>query len=156
MPGSRQLLLTSVFTLAMACSSDNAGSDNGKAKVLTAIVNGAAFSATTVSAGYLDGNLTVGGFTGLKNLSINATNLTGPGTYSFNVGNQWSALAEWIDGDVGSFSSGYGGVGTLTLTTATLSRVTGTFSFTAYTSAGTGAGKPVVTVLSGVIDVTSP
>jgi hypothetical protein len=54
------------------------------------------------------------------------------------------------------FSSGYGGTGTVTITTARLGRITGTFTFTAYTSAGTGLGKPVVTVLNGVFDISSP
>jgi hypothetical protein len=88
-------------------------------------------------------------------LQISAINLTGPGTYSLNVGNPNSGLAMVGDG-TGQFSSGFGGTGTLVVTTAVLGHVKGTFTFTAYTSAGTGAGKPVVTVTNGVFDLTNP
>jgi hypothetical protein len=73
------------------------------------------------------------------------------------MGNQWNALAQIIDGSVGQLSTGYsGGVGTLVLTTASLSRITGTFNFVAYTAAGATLGAPVVTVTNGTFDVTIP
>lgn len=147
-------------TLATAaCSSntdDNGGNNNGTTHTLTATINGTAFVGTTVSGAYFNGNLTIGGVNGNRSLHINATNLAGTGTYSLNTGNPNSALGEIIDGDLGQFSSGSGGVGTMTLTAASLTRVTGTFSFTAYTSAGTGLGKPVMTVTNGAFDITSP
>jgi hypothetical protein len=83
-----------------------------------------------------------------------SNNITGPGTYPLNMGNANSALAQIIDGSVGTYSTGYlGGAGTITLTAATLGRITGTFAFTAYTVAGTGAGQPVVTVQNGSFDI---
>jgi hypothetical protein len=135
---------------------NNNGNNNGSVRTLTATINGTPFVGTTVSGGYLSGNLTIAGVNGNRSLHINATNLTGTGTYSLNNGNANSALGEVVDADLGQFSSGYGGVGTMTLTAASLTRVTGTFSFTAYTSAGTGLGKPVMTVTSGVFDISSP
>jgi hypothetical protein len=153
-------ILTIVALAAMGCGgSDSTGGDNnnnGHVRTLTATINGTAFVGTTVSGAYLDGSLTVAGVNGNRSLHINATNLTGTGTYSLNTGNPNSALGEIVDGDLGQFSSGSGGVGTMTLTAASLSRVTGTFSFTAYTSAGTGLGKPVMTVINGVFDISSP
>jgi hypothetical protein len=145
-----------------ACSGDgyggpnNNGNNNGTAKVLTATINGTAFAATSVTAAFLNGNLAIAGVSGGRSIQLNAVNVSGPGTISLNLGNQWSALGQHIDGSVGQFSTGYGGTGSLTLTTATLSRVTGTFTFTAYTSAGGGLGKPVITVLNGLFDITSP
>jgi hypothetical protein len=62
-----------------------------------------------------------------------------------------------VDATLGTFSTGYlGGSGTVTLTTATLSRITGTFSFIAYTGAGTGLGSAVITVQNGTFDISNP
>jgi hypothetical protein len=68
----------------------------------------------------------------------------------------YSALAQVISGTTGQFSTGFDGTGTLTLTTAVLGHIKGQFTFTAYTDAGGGLGKPVVTVLNGVFDITAP
>ena len=159
----RPLSRLSILALtAIACggaSTDPGGggtTTGGSAKVLTATINGVAFSATIVSGGYLNGLLTINGVNGLKTITINAGNVSGPSTISLNMGNAWSATGDVIDGNSGHFSSGIGGTGSLTLTTATLGRITGTFTFTGYTSAGTGASKPVVTVLNGVFDITNP
>ena len=127
----------------------------GTVKVLTGSFNGTAFSATTLSGGYLNGSLTINGYDAQRTLTISAINIAGPGTITFGIGNQWSALAQSID-NRGHFSTGFGGTGTLTLTTATLFRVTGTFTFTAYTVNGGGLGQPVITVLNGTFDISNP
>lgn len=124
-------------------------------KVLTASVNGTAFSATTLSGAYLNGSLTINGYDAQRTLTISAINIAGPGTITLGQGNQWSALAQSID-NRGHFSTGFGGTGTLTLTTATLFRITGTFTFTAYTVNGGGLGQPVITVLNGSFDISNP
>ncbi len=151
------LIFAAGATVCGGSSTDPGGNGGtGSAKVLTATINGQAFTGVTVNAAYLNGSLTINGVNASRSISINAINVTGPGTIALGIGNPWSALAGVVDGNLGIFSSGYGGTGTVTLTTATLGRVTGTFTFTGYTSAGTGAGKPVVTVLNGVFDITNP
>jgi len=157
---NQRLIIAAVCAMAAGCGGTKATEgptgSNTSAKVLTASVNGTAFAATTVSGGFLNGSLTIAGVNGLRSLNIAAINLSGPGTYSLNMGNPNSALAMFGDGNTGQFSTGYGGTGSLTLTTATLGHIKGTFTFTAYTSAGGGLGKPVVTVLDGVFDITIP
>jgi len=165
------VLVTLAAFAVLACGgggpTDPAGSNNnggngsnnnggGSSRVLSASVNGAAFTGVTVSGTYLNGNLTVAGSNGGRTLHIAAVNVAGPGTITFGIGNQWNALGQIIDNTAGQFSTGYGGVGTLTLTTATLFRIKGTFSFTAYTAAGTGQGNPVMTVQNGSFDISVP
>jgi hypothetical protein len=146
--------------LAVGCgggstSPDDGNSNTNGAKVLTATINGTSFTATTVTSAYLGGNFTIVGNDGTRSLQIAAINLTGPGTYSLNFPNPYSALGMIVDG-TGQFSTAGGGTGSFVLTTAVLGHVKGTFTFTAYTSAGTGLGKPVVTVTNGVFDLTNP
>lgn len=150
------LAIAALTTVGCGGGGTTTNNNNNSARTLTATINGTAFVGTTVSGTYYNGNLTVAGVNGNRSVHINATNLAGTGTYSFGIGNPNSALGEVIDADLGQFSSGYGGVGTMTLTAASLTRVTGTFSFTAYTSAGTGLGKPVMTVINGVFDISVP
>ena len=128
----------------------------GNVKVVTATINGAPFTATTVVGAYLGGGLTITGQNAQRTITISAINVAGPGTITFGIGNQWSALAQSIDGTQGTFSTGFGGTGSLILTTATLFRITGTFTFTAYTMAGGGLGQPVITVLNGTFDISNP
>jgi hypothetical protein len=154
--------LRAVFACAsiLACGGGSTGpADDASttgSKVITATINGAPFVATTISAGYIGGTVSINGTNSTHTLSIAAINLTGPGTYALNVGNPNSALAQVQDPATNQFSTGFGGTGTLTLTIATIQHVKGTFTFTAYTVAGGGLGKPVVTVQNGVVDVTSP
>jgi hypothetical protein len=161
MTGNQKLLITVAAALAIGCGGSSTGPDgtggpNTNAKVLTATINGSPFTATTLVGAYLGGSLTINGFNSVRSLNISAINLNGPGTYSLGLGNPNSALAQVADGTTGQFSTGYGGTGTLTLTIATLGHIKGQFTFTAYTSAGGGLGKPVVTVLDGVFDITTP
>jgi hypothetical protein len=131
----------------------------GSVKVFTATINGAQCSgaAGEIVGAYLGGNLTITAGCGQRSFSISALNLNAPSTITFGQGNQWSALAQVITGGAqGTYSTGFGGTGTLTLTTATLFRITGTFSFTAYTVAGGGLGQPVVTVQNGTFDISNP
>jgi hypothetical protein len=130
----------------------------GSVKVFAATINGAPFSGQTVVGAFLNGaGLTITANNGQgRSITISAINVPGPGTINFGLGNQWSALAQMIDNTQGTFSTGFGGTGTLTLTTATLFRIVGTFTFTAYTSAGTGVGNAVITVQNGTFDISNP
>ena len=130
----------------------------GSVKVVTATINGAPFTATTVVGAWLNGaGISITAQNATRTISISANNVPGPGTITFGIGNQWSALAQIVgDATNGTFSTGFGGTGSLTLTTATLFRITGTFTFTAYTVAGGGLGQPVVTVTNGTFDISNP
>lgn len=165
----RQVLLLATAVVAIGCggggggstgpnnnNGNNNGNNGGSVKVVTATLNGQPFTATTVSGAYLSGQLSITAFNASRSINITAINLAGTGTISLNVGNQWSALGQIGGATEGTYSTGYGGVGTVTLTTATLFRVTGTFSFTAYSSSGSGLGQPVITVTNGVFDISNP
>lgn len=158
-----------VLVFAVGCGGgstepdENDGDGNpppgGSVKVFTATVNGAQCSGgvNAIVGAYLGGNLTITAGCGQRSITISALNLNGPGTITLGQGNQWSALAQVIDGGAqGTYSTGFGGTGTLTLTTANLFRITGTFSFIAYTLAGGGLGQLVVTVQNGTFDISNP
>ncbi|MGB7219674.1 MAG: DUF6252 family protein [Vicinamibacterales bacterium] len=145
--------------LAVSCGdSATQPTVNNSVKVLTANVNNinTVFTATVVSGTFFNGNLIISGNDGSRTLLINAGNVAGTGTITLGNPNQWNALAQVIDG-TGTFSTGFlGGSGSVTLTTATLSRITGTFNFIAYTTQGTGQGAPVRTIFNGVFDISNP
>ncbi len=155
--------LSLALLATLACSGGTTEPDgtegrNGEEnrKIFTATINGAPFAGTTVTGAWLAGNLVVAGQTAGRTIHISAINASGPGTITFGIGNQWSALAQVIDNTTGQFSTGYGGSGSLILEIATLSRIKGSFSFIAYTGSGGGLGQPVVTVQNGAFDVTIP
>jgi hypothetical protein len=160
----RLAFMFSFLLLIVGCgggSTAPAGNNNppgGSVKVFTATINGAPFTGATVVGAYLGGNLTVNAHNGQgRSISINAQGVNAGSPFNLNVGNQWSALAQMVDATLGTFSTGYlGGSGTVTLTTATLSRITGTFSLIAYTGAGTGLGSAVITVQNGTFDISNP
>ena len=159
---TRRIPLAVAAALAIGCGGGSTNPDgtpntNGNTKVLTATINGTAFTATTVSGAYLNGSISINGYNNQRSLTISAIGLNGPGTYSLTRGNPNSALAQIIgDAVAGTFSTGFGGAGSITLTTAVLGHIKGTFTFTAYTVAGGGLGQPVVTVQNGTFDITNP
>lgn len=154
-------ILSILALLAVSCAGNDAQptiTNNSSVKVLTANVNNinTVFTATVVSGTFFNGNLVIAGNDGSRTLLINAINVAGAGTVTLNNPNQWSAIAQVIDG-TGAFSTGLlGGSGSVIVTTATLSRITGTFNFIAYTSQGTGQGAPVRTIFNGVFDISNP
>jgi hypothetical protein len=136
---------------------NNNGNPSGSVKVLTATINGAAFTGNEIVGAFLQGSgITINASSTTRTITISG-NIPGPGTYQLGQGNQWSLLAQ-VHGDAtaGTFSTGFGGAGTFTVEIATLFRIKGTFSFTAYTVAGGGVGKPVVTVQNGTFDISNP
>jgi hypothetical protein len=105
---------------------------------------------------FRNGSLSITGVNGSRTVMITAGNLPSAGSYLLYAGNPYTALATIIDGSTGQFSTGYGGWGTLILTVASPEHIRGNFHFTAYTSVGSGAGKPVATVVDGVFDIATP
>jgi hypothetical protein len=164
--GLRSAVLALAFA-ATACGDDSPSSpdDNENpgtpSKVLTGTANGASWTATVVTGGFLNGNVIIAGnngtsgSNGTSSLSINMAGVPGPGTYNLGPGNGYG-LAQWINGDVGVFSTlGTGGTGSITITTATLSRLAGTFTFVARNTVA-GAATPSMTVTNGVFNITNP
>jgi len=167
----RRLSLVSLVILALlatSCTGSNStpttgpgGSTGGtgSVKVLHANINNVStlFTATIISGAFSGGNLVISGTDGSRTLTINAISIPGASTFTLNPGNIWNAIGQVIDGSVGTLSTGFTpGTGTVTLTTASLSRITGTFSFTAYSSLGATSGAPVATVFNGVFDISNP
>lgn len=150
--------------LVAACGGGSTGPNNnnqpppgGSVKVLTATINGAAFTGNEIVGAFLQGSgITINATGTTRSITISG-NIPGTGTYQLGQGNQWSLLAQ-VHGDAtaGTYSTGFGGAGTFTVEIATLFRIKGTFSFTAYTVAGGGVGKPVVTVQNGTFDISNP
>ena len=158
----QQIAIIVAAALIVGCGSsgtgpDGTGNTNTSTKVLTATINGTAFTATTVSGAYFNGTISINGSSNQRSLTISAIGLNGPGTYSLTRGNPNSALAQVIgDAAAGTYSTGFGGAGSIKLTTAVLGHIKGTFTFTAYTVNGGGLGQPVVTVQNGTFDITNP
>ena len=161
MTRNRNLLIAVAGLLTMGCGSDStgpegAGTPNSVANMVKATINDTAFRATTVIGRFRNGSLSITGVNGSRSVMITAGNLAGAGNYLLYAGNPYTGLATIIDGNSGQFSTGYGGQGTLILTIASPEHIRGNFRFTAYTSAGSGAGKPVATAVDGVFDITVP
>jgi len=148
--------------LAISCGSGTGPDDPGTlktdavAKEVRATIDDSAFTATSVRGAFINGALSIFGTDGRRSVMITATNLASAGTYLLYTGNPYTALATIIDGNTGQFSTGYGGGGTLILTMATPEHIKGNFRFNAYTSVGSGRGKPVASVVDGVFDITRP
>ena len=161
----RMRLVVAAAAFAIACGGDYGtdpdgnnnenNSGNTSVKVLTATINGTPFTAATLNGAYLGGSLSINGFNTLRSLTISAINLTGPGTYSLSIGNQRERMVQSATAPISSRRDSVAPARSR-WTTATLFRLTGTFSFTAYTSAGGGLGNPVVTVINGVFDISVP
>ena len=162
MSHNQSVLIAVAGLLAMGCGSSTGPDDPGTlstdavAKVVRATIDDSAFAATSVRGAFRNGSLSIFGTNGRRSVMISATNLASAGTYLFYTGNPYTALAIIVDGNAGQFSTGYGGHGTLILTMAAPEHIRGNFRFTAYTSAGSGPGKPVATVVDGVFDITTP
>lgn len=156
------------FLIALAilgCTGSPAGPNNnngnnsgvsGSAKLLTATWNGTAWTATAPLGAWFNGNFSVSGHDGQgHSLIIAGVNVTGPGTYSLAQGNANNLLGQIVDSSTGQLSTGYAnGTGTLALTVVSLTRLTGTFSFTAATAAGSAG--PTIVITNGTFDLSNP
>jgi len=157
---TRSILLAAL--IAAGCGGgDTTGPDGDVAatgtKMLTASHNGAAWTATVRLGAYNQGTLTVAGHDGTgRNLNIAALRISGPGTYSLGPGNPNVAVATWVDGTGQYSSAATGGSGTITLTAASLTRVTGTFSFVASSPSPSTGQVRTVSITNGTFDLTNP
>ncbi|MBL0939602.1 MAG: hypothetical protein IBJ03_11945 [Gemmatimonadaceae bacterium] len=141
------------LVLVMACGSDKDSptGPNGSGSV-TAMIDGAAFSADLAVQATRSGNLLSFGAVTSTSRQINFAlpNVTGTGTVQ--LGGGAPATVTYTEGTRGWVTSLVGGSGSVNITTLTANRAAGTFSFTAIPSASTGAtGNKVVT--NGTFDV---
>jgi hypothetical protein len=136
------------------------GSQSG-VKTLTAAINPVPTSqgqpvaaATLFTATNVTGALLASGVVGIAgtnsgiSLNINLTGIPGPGTYPITS-------ASWSDG-TGVYVLLNGGTGTITFSTATTSRITGTFSFVANDLPSGNPAQKRVNVTNGVFDISNP
>ena len=131
------------------------GATNG---TFTAQISGASWSATgTITVSRQQPNFIGIAGTGFAGgtayaLVLGIGNAPGPGTHSLDVYNGGDGSSLTIGGQTTGWSTAFqGGGGTVTITTLTSNRVTGTFSGTLLPSSGSG-GNLVVT--NGTFDVT--
>lgn len=103
-------------------------------KVITAMVDGEAFVSDNVWTTWSDGALMVKAWSRNRILTIQSTEIDGPGAYVMATdpdARTWGGVT--YDDDHGfSTGSGSGEEGVLMLTTATSTHLTGTFAFVAY------------------------
>jgi hypothetical protein len=130
-------------------SDDDDDNDTGPISTLTVSVNGSVLTAGIISGAWSGGQFALSGIFGTgsatRSLNISANNFPGPGTYQLGLGNPSTAIATWIDGTTGSYSTlATGASGTITLTIAQPGHIKGTFSLTVKTVAS--GSSPVLTV----------
>ena len=105
------------------------------------------FTALNVTGALLaNGTVGIAGTANGPSLNINLTNITGAGTYPITS-------ASWSD-STGVYVVFNGGSGTITFTTATTARITGTFSFVANDIPSGNPAQKRVNVTNGVFDIT--
>lgn len=145
--------LTSVcllLVLAAGCSSDDGnglttpGTGSGS---MAARVDGATWTARSITASYLGGMLSLSGTDGTYTISLAAT-VQGPAVQDLTEGTGFGAIAE---GASTWYAVGEGGTGTMSISALTSSGATGTFSFTAGPLPGGTGGTRSIT--SGTFDV---
>lgn len=155
-----------VMMLALSAGLAGCGSDSpsdpgtdpnngGNGRTMTATFNGTSFRPTLMTSAYLANTVSVSANDGSRSLLINANGITAPGTFSFAAGNSNSAIVQWIDGNVGTFSTGFSGAngGTVTFTVLQLGRVAGSFNVVAR---NTAANSTATMALVGTFDIKFP
>ncbi len=152
-----------VFAFAVACGGSDPSGPTQTTNLVTngsfsANINGTAWSGVgRVSVAASGGLLTIAAASGTYVLSFGIGPFSGPGTFSLvyaPLANPPSASqAIVILGNQAWGTSVQGGTGNIAITTYTASRVAGTFSFDAPSSASGGAGA-ALHVTNGSFDVT--
>jgi len=152
-----------VLAFTVACGGSDSTGPTQTTNLVTngsfrANINGTAWSAAgRVSVIASGGLLTIAGVSGTYALSFGIGPFSGPGTFSFvyaPLANPPTASqAIVILGSQAWGTSIQGGTGSMVISTYTASRVAGTFSFDAPSSASGGAGG-TLHVTSGSFDVT--
>ncbi len=156
-PGLR---VRSVVALAAAlalagCGSDSSPTGGGSAGI-SASMNGTAWSASSASAQHnAAANLLVifalPAGSQQYGMSINISGFQGTGTHTFGPGNQALAVVT-VGAEQGWNTVQAQGSGSVTVTSFSSSRVTGTFSFTAHPSLTSSQTGPMV-VTNGQFDL---
>ena len=123
---------------------------------ISATLNGTAWNAATVALG-----ANPFGFTASNTqyaIGIGITNVTAPGTFTLGGGGPSIVIAGVTPGDASPTNccwSSSPGTGSITITTLTATRSTGTFSFTLPADPNTAASGPIV-VANGTFDIGRP
>jgi hypothetical protein len=138
-----------LLLLVGACSDNDPANPAGSNDYFSATVNGVAFSGSASRyATYANQVLSVGGTNGDgRMVTIALANITAVGTYSLSPNNPNAAIANVMEGSpLGIWASNItGGSGTLTVTTFSLTRMAGSFSFVAVPANASASGTAVVT-----------
>ncbi len=145
----RTLLLVALVAPGCSSGDDPAGPEDSGGTI-SATLDGAAWSADAVATnnGFLFG--LEGTADGVEiALSVNLTAETVPGTVDLTSG---STGAQVQEGSEVWYPVGFGGSGTLTISTLTAERATGTFEFVAVPLGGSASGGSR-TVTNGSFDV---
>jgi len=154
----RLFVAMSALLLSSGCgsSSDNGttGPNNNNhnpsgARSMSAKVDGVAWTATAVGAGITNGIAIVSGATATQGVTISFVPTTGTQT----ITPTGIVIGSVIVGGQMWQTNGTGGSGTVTVTSASATRVVGTFSFTAPPFTGNTA-SPARQVTAGTFDVT--
>lgn len=121
-------------------------------------VDGVTTTATSVTATFANGIMTVGATNATQNTTLGfalSPNVSGPGTYPFGPLSSANALI-FIGNPAAGWQAGVGiGSGTIIITTISATAATGTFSFSLVAVPGTGAtGTKAIT--DGTFNVTFP
>lgn len=152
--------LVALLIASVACGDDEEGPlDPGNSDgTVTASVGGVSFNATSVVAAFVDGSLVItalqAGVGGTKSITITVNNVSGVGTYSLTAAGNTATYVETTGSTSQSWLTAITqGSGSVVLTTATATRVVGTFTFTAPANTISGA-TGTKTVTGGSFDLT--
>ncbi len=135
-------LSAALATLLIASCGGDSGTNSGNNSTMSATIAGASWSASLAVQASRGGNvLAISGTDGTYQILLTIPSVTAPGTFNFGVGNTGVAQVIQVSGTTASAwtTALVGGSGTLTLTTFTAERATGTFSFSGTASPGTPA-----------------
>ena len=162
----RSVAVAVMFTL-LACGGGDkqviTGPGLGNGGEVAAALNGASFLSITTTAVYDAVNSAMGfsatGLIGSETwvITIGASPISGPGTYTFDLGGTPSVYGGVANSKTGWSTPQAAASGTLKITTLSGSRMVGTFSFTADYSSGDATGAPgPVSVTNGSFDIALP
>jgi hypothetical protein len=140
------LASTAVFALLVAACGTEENNNGG----VSASIDGTPFTALIAFGTYTGNVLTIGGLSGSTSINLTVPNVTTTGTLSLASGQ--AGIAE-VDVNAQNWSTSVtGGTGSITVTSISSTQASGTFTFSAPATVGSGAtGTKVVT--NGVFTV---
>lgn len=140
----RLVALGLLSILAAGCSSDDGPTDPGGSSsggAMSARIDGANWTAQSVTASYLGGVLSVSGTDGTSTINLSAAvQATGPQDLAAG-----SANGNVVIGSSTWYAVGQGGSGTMTVTSLSASGAAGTFAFTGGPLPGGATGTRTIT-----------